>query len=95
MKKYLRELPAINLIQKDLRFNTLAREKGIPILKLTEWTQYEINSIRESIVEGTWQDDIQSRGDFETYIFSKLEEKADVFHKHQLRRVIKLFYIQI
>lgn len=88
MKKYLRELPAIHLIQKNVRFDTLATKKGIPIQKLTEWAQNEISSIRDAIMDGNWQDDILSKDDFETYIFDKLEQKSNAFHQHNLRRVI-------
>lgn len=88
MKKYLRELPAIHLIQKDLRFVTLGRKKRITLQKLTEWAKYEINSIREAIIDGKWQNDVWSKEDFENYIFKKLEKISDEFHHHNLRRVI-------
>jgi L-seryl-tRNA(Ser) seleniumtransferase len=88
MKKHLRELPAIHLIQKDGRFIALEQEKQIPFQKLTEWAQDEISNIRQALIDGNWPEDNISKDNFINYIFEKLQQKSHQFHQYSLQRVI-------
>ncbi|MFC0270448.1 L-seryl-tRNA(Sec) selenium transferase [Metabacillus herbersteinensis] len=88
MKKLLRELPAIHLIQKDERFHALEKVTCIPSQKLIEWTQKELNYIRKAIIDGECSVDMKLKEDFLNYIFTKLKQHSHSFFDYTLKEVI-------
>ncbi|MGO4886536.1 L-seryl-tRNA(Sec) selenium transferase [Anaerobacillus sp. MEB173] len=88
MKQYLRELPAIHLLQSDERFDAMVEEKNIPYHTLTEWVQAEIEHIRHQLLSGEWESEEPTKALFITKIFDAIEQKAEGYQKYQLRKVI-------
>ncbi|RJS50054.1 L-seryl-tRNA(Sec) selenium transferase [Bacillus sp. PK3_68] len=88
MKELLRELPAIHIIQKDSRFDILAKDACITSSKLTEWVQEEINFIRQKVLNDCWFERINTKESYIDYIFKRLKEKSKSIHQYNLKSVI-------
>ncbi len=88
MKEYLRELPATHILQNDQRFIEIVKKRDIPLQKLTEWIQGEINEIRNLFLIGEWNEGTPSKELLGDLIFKKVERYASQFKKYHLKRVI-------
>lgn len=88
MKKLLRELPAIDFIQNNRTFRKIANDNRMPMQKLTEWAQEEIEQIRHKIKEEKWTENIHTKTAYTDFILKRIQEKMDSISERQLTNVI-------
>lgn len=81
----LRQLPAVDELQKNETFEFLLTEYQVSRKKLTKWLGESLNKIREQILTGTFPTDEKQSPNLEDAIFNELEK---VIHQ-QLRKVLR------
>ncbi|MFZ3587800.1 L-seryl-tRNA(Sec) selenium transferase [Bacillus sp. DJP31] len=88
MKEYVRFLPPVHEIQKDSRFLLLKERTDIDSDKLTQLVQGEIDHIRHCLLANEWNGEEPTKQLLITFLFERLEKKANHFGEYFLRRVI-------
>src|SRR5690625_1330404 len=84
----LRNLPAIDRLKNDPRFERYVTNEHVSPSVLTERLQQIVANIRTSIVANDWSSDIQTEAEFTSYIFSQLEHEVVAIKMHKLQKVI-------
>lgn len=88
MKEFLRDIPAVHVLQKEPRFTEITVNHHIPESQLTEWVQDEIDGLRRKLLANEWDGEKPSPHSFSTYLLDALEHRAQVFSGQRLRKVI-------
>lgn len=88
MKEFLREIPAVHVLQKEPRFTEIAAKHHLPVSRLTEWMQEEINRLRQQLLANEWNGEEPSASVLSAFLLDALEQRAQVYAGQRLRRVI-------
>lgn len=88
MKNYLRKIPAVHLLQQEIRFKKMSTERGIPENLLTRWLQEEIGRLRNVLLNDRWDGAEPTEQTLSEYLLKALDERALLFLDKRLRRVI-------
>ncbi|ANU26135.1 L-seryl-tRNA(Sec) selenium transferase [Planococcus versutus] len=87
MKRYLRQLPAVHELQKDLRFEQLKTVNNVTTARLTMFLKREVESLRAELLIG--QQELEGVAlDFSTRLFKSTEAHLKQWQKNRLARVI-------
>lgn len=88
VKSYLRLIPAVHVLQQDLRFRKIKEKYDIPDRVLTIWLQKEIDGLREYLLKEQWHGEEPGENTFTTFLFDVLEKRAKNFVTGRLQKVI-------
>lgn len=88
MKKFLRYIPPVHEIQKDIRFLHLMEQFSIEKDVVTVVVQQVLDEVREQMINEKWTGPEPGQPIFTDYLFSLIEKNLETKFSYTLKRVI-------
>lgn len=88
MKEFVRYIPPIHELQKDVRFSTLTQAYGIDRNEISLILKHVVNSIREQLLSGCWEGDLPGSQPFIDQLFQETESELIHAYQYTIKRVI-------
>lgn len=89
MKQFLREIPAIHLLQSDERFHKFCESFNLNEMEMTNLIQLEIDQLRHDLLNESLEIGTSlNKETFTELVFSRLDQKLEKYEPYYLRRVI-------